>query len=210
MIVFQIIEAAVPKVVNAIFGSGEEFFDVIPVNPADQTFADGIKTLLTFQLNQAEFMIKFMDFVKQLLLYGTSYFHVYWKVKREWVVTRTPIREPLTVNGFIIDENHLRWEEKREYKVVERRPEIEVLDILDVFPDPESRTENDARGVFVRSWMSLSDVKSMGQGQFPVFGNTNHEKLMGGDTNFAESRQARYSIRGLSTPPSKDLVEVLT
>lgn len=209
-IVFQIIEAAVPKVVNAIFGSGEEFFDVIPVNPADQTFADGIKTLLTFQLNQAEFMIKFMDFVKQLLLYGTSYFHVYWKVKREWVVTRTPIREPLTVNGFIIDENHLRWEEKREYKVVERRPEIEVLDILDVFPDPESRTENDARGVFVRSWMSLSDVKSMGQGQFPVFGNTNHEKLMGGDTNFAESRQARYSIRGLSTPPSKDLVEVLT
>ena len=209
-IVFQIIEAAVPKVVNTIFGSGEEFFDIIPVDPMDQSFADGMKTLLTFQLNQADFMIKFVDFVKQLLLYGTSYFHVYWKVKREWVITRTPIREPLTVNGMVIDPNHIRWEEKREYKVVERRPEVEVLDILDVFPDPESRKESDARGVFVRSWMSIEDIKAGGRGQFPIFANTDNPKLIAGDTHFAESRQARYSIRGLSTPPSKDLVEVLT
>ena len=209
-IVFQIIEAAVPKVVNSIFGSGEEFFDIIPVNPSDQSFADGMKTLLTFQLNQAEFMVKFVDFVKQLLLYGTSYFHVYWKVKREWVTTRTPIREPLTINGVVIDPNNIRWEEKREYKVVERRPEVEVLDILDVFPDPESRNESDARGVFVRSWMSLEDVKSMGKGQFPIFGNTDNPKLMAGDNKYSESRQARYGVRGLSTPPSKNLVEVLT
>src|SRR3972149_11894125 len=197
-IVFQIIEAAVPKVVNTIFGSGEEFFDIIPVDPMDQSFADGMKTLLTFQLNQADFMIKFVDFVKQLLLYGTSYFHVYWKVKREWVITRTPIGEPLTINGMMIDENHIRWEEKREYKVVERRPEVEVLDILDVFPDPESRNESDARGVFVRSWMSIEDIKAGGRGQFPIFGNTDNPKLIAGDTHFAEARQARYSIRGLS------------
>lgn len=209
-VVFQIIEAAVPKIVNAIFGNGEEFFDIIPVNPADQSFADGMKTLLTFQLTQADFTVKFVDFVKQLLLYGTSYFHVYWKVKREWTITRTPIREPLTIDGIMVDPNHIRWEEKREYTVVERRPEIEVLDILDVFPDPESRNENDARGVFVRSWMSLEDVKSMGKGQFPVFGNTDNPKLTEGDTKFSESRQARYGIRGLSTPPAKGLVEVLT
>lgn len=209
-IVFQVIEAAVPKVVNTIFGSGEEFFDIIPVNPLDQNFADGMKTLLTFQLNQAEFMVKFVDFIKQLLLYGTSYFHVYWKVKREWVISRTPIREPLTINGLVIDPNHIRWEEKREYKVVERRPEIEVLDILDVFPDPESRNESDARGVFVRSWMCMEDIKAGGRGQFPIFGNTENPKLIAGDTHFAESRQARYSIRGLSTAPGKDLVEVLT
>lgn len=209
-IVFQVIEAAVPKIVNTIFGSGEEFFDVIPVNPVDQNFADAIKTLLTFQLTQAEFMVKFVDFVKQLLLYGTSYFHVYWKVKREWVVSRTPIREPLTVNGIMVDPDNIRWEEKREYRVVERRPEIEVLDILDVFPDPESRNESDARGVFVRSWMSIEDVKAGGRGKFPIFANTDSPLLTAGDTKYAESRQARYAIRGLSTPPGKDLVEVLT
>lgn len=209
-IVFQVIEAAVPKIVNTIFGSGEEFFDVIPVNPVDQNFADAIKTLLTFQLTQAEFMVKFVDFVKQLLLYGTSYFHVYWKVKREWVVSRNPVREPLTVNGIMIDPNNVRWEETREYKVVERRPEIEVLDILDVFPDPESRNESDARGVFVRSWMSIEDVKAGGKGKFPIFANTDSPLLTEGDVKYAESRQARYSIRGLSTPPGKDLVEILT
>lgn len=209
-IIFQVIEAAVPKIVNTIFGSGEEFFDTIPVNPVDQNFADAIKTLLTFQLTQAEFMVKFVDFIKQLLLYGTSYFHVYWKVKRDWVINRTPIREPLTVNGMMIDENNIRWEETREYKVVERRPEIEVLDILDVFPDPESRNEADARGIFVRSWMSIEDVKAGGKGKFPIFANTDSPLLTEGDVKYAESRQARYSIRGLSTPPGKDLVEILT
>lgn len=209
-VVFQIIEAAVPKVVNTIFGSGEEYFDIVPLNPADQEFADNIRVLLTYQMNQAEFMIKFVDFVKQLLLYGTSYFHIYWKVKREWAVSRTPIREPLTVNGIVIDPNHLRWEEKREYKVVERRPEIEVLDILDVYPDPESRTESDSRGIFVRSWMSMDELKAMGKGQFPVFANTESEKITAGDKNFAQTRQVRYAIRGLSTPPTKDLIEVLT
>lgn len=209
-IIFQVIEAAVPKVVNTIFGSGEEFFDVIPVNPVDQNFADAIKTLLTFQLTQAEFMVKFVDFVKQLLLYGTSYFHVYWKVKRDWVINRTPIREPLTVNGLMVDPDNIRWEETREYKVVERRPEIEVLDILDVFPDPESRNESDARGVFVRSWMSIEDVRAGGKGKFPIFANTDSPLLIEGDTKFSESRQGRYTIRGLTTPNGKDLVEVLT
>ena len=209
-VVFQIIEAAVPKVVNSIFGSGEDFFDIIPVNPVDTDFADSIKTLLSFQMNQADFMIKFVDFVKQLLLYGTSYFHVYWKVKREWVTSRTPIREPLSVNGMIIDPNHIRWEERREYKVTERRPEVDVLDILDVFPDPESRNESDARGVFVRSWMSIDDVKSMGKGQFPIFGNVDNPLLTDGDTQYAQSRQQRNSIRGLSAPSGKDLVEILT
>lgn len=209
-IVFQIIEAAVPKIVNSIFGSGEEYFDIVPVDPADQMFADNMKVLLSYQMSQADFFVKFIDFCKQLLLYGTSYFHVYWKVKREWVTSRVPIREPLTVNGIVIDPNHLRWEEKREYKVVERRPEVDVLDILDVFPDPESRTEHDARGVFVRSWMTLEDVKAMGKGQYPIFGNTENPQLLAGNKDFAESRQARYSIRGLSAPNSKDLVEVLT
>jgi hypothetical protein len=210
-IVFQIIEAATPKIVNSLFGNGDEFFDIIPVDPADQSFADGIRTLLTFQLNQAEFMVKFVDFVKQLLMYGTSYFHVYWKVKREWVTKREPIRAPLTTGaGMMIDENHLTWKETREYAVVERRPEIEVLDILDVFPDPESRNENDARGVFVRSWMSLSDIKAMGKGQFPIFANTDSDKIIQDNQTFTESRQQRYSVRGLSTPPGKDLVEVVT
>ena len=208
-IIFQVIEAAVPKVITSIFGNGEEFFDVVAVRPEEQMAAEGMKVLLTYQLNQADFMVKFVDFVKQLLLYGTSYFQVSWKVRRDWVITRTPVRKPETINGIVVDENHVEWVETKEFKVVERRPEIEVLDILDVFPDPEARCEDDAQGLFVRSWMSVTDVKNLGKGKFPVFANTEDEKLTGED-KFAESRQARYAARGLSSPPKNSFIEVLT
>lgn len=208
-IIFQVIEAAVPKVINSIFGNGEEFFDVIPTDPKDQQFADAIQLLLTFQLGQADFMIKFIDFVKQLLLYGTSYFYVYWKVKRAWVYKRTPTRVPRTINGYPLPDE-IQWTETKTYEVVERRPEIEVLDILDVFPDPEARTEKDARGLFVRSWMDVDEVKEQGKGG--IFANTDGEMLQSSSNDFSQSRQTRYSIRGTQTPKtaSKNQVELLT
>lgn len=210
-VVFQVIEATVPKMMNVVFGN-DEFFDVVPTNDADQPMADVIKLLLTYQLVQAEFFIKSMDYVKQLLLYGTSYFYVYWKVTRKWVCTRTPKRYQYTILGHNFGKV-LEWEEKREYKVVERRPEVEVLDILDVFPDPDARTEKDSNGVFVQTWMDLPDVKSLGKGKFPAFANTDRENLKGtGDNSYLISRQQRLSARGVGNAMQgrQDSVQLIT
>lgn len=196
-VIFQIIESTVPKMLNVIFGS-DEFFDVVPTLDADQPQADVIKLLLNYQLVQANFFLKFMDFTKQLLLYGTSYFYVYWKVTRKWVFTRTPKRYEHTILGFNFGEV-LEWEEKHEYKVTSRRPELEVLDVLDVFPDPDARTEDDTIGLFVQSWMELDDIKEMGKGKFPVFANTDSDDLKGNyDSTYLISRQQRLTARGVS------------
>jgi hypothetical protein len=210
-VIFQVIEAAVPKIVNTIFGSGEEFFDVVPVDPAEQQFADSIKLLLTYQLNQADFMIKFVDFCKQLLLYGTSYFYVYWKVERDWVYTRTPVRKQRTIDGFQLGE-YVEWEESKEYKVVRRRPEIEVLDILDVYPDPESRGD-EKQDLIVQSWMGMNQIKEMGKGQYPMFANTEAPELTADGANtYIQSRQVRWATRNVATPNpvDKESVELLT
>jgi hypothetical protein len=210
-VIFQVIEAAVPKIVNTIFGSGEEYFDIIPIDPAEQQFADSIKLLLTYQLNQADFMIKFVDFCKQLLLYGTSYFYVYWKVEREWVYTRIPHRKQRVIEGFQLGE-YVEWEEKKEYKVVRRRPEIEVLDILDVYPDPESRGD-ERQDIIVQSWMGMQQVKEMGKGQYPMFANTEVSELTSDGANtYIMSRQVRWATRNVATPNpvDKESVELLT
>jgi hypothetical protein len=210
-VIFQVIEAAVPKIVNTIFGSGEEYFDIIPVDPAEQQFADSIKLLLTYQLNQAEFMTKFVDFCKQLLLYGTSYFYVYWKVERDWVFTRKPVRKQRMINGFDLGEM-VEWEETKEYKVVRRRPEVEVLDILDVYPDPESRGD-ERQDLIVQSWMGLTEVKEMGKGQFAVYANTDSSELTSDGANtYIMSRQVRWATRNVATPNpvDKESVELLT
>lgn len=207
-IVFQIIESAIPKIVNTIFSTDDSFFEVIPQNKDDQEKAEHVQNLLTYQLTMADFFSKFLDFTKQLLLYGTSYFKVYWKVKRDWVWERTPKRTVRNILGFSLG-TKLTWEDKKVYKVIERRPEIDVLDILDVYPDPEARNEKDS-DIFVRSWMDIADFKVMGQGRFPVYANTDRDDLQGDKNSFALSRQMRMSVRGGSTAGvGKDQVELL-
>jgi hypothetical protein len=200
-VVFQIIEATVPKLINTIFGGDDQFFEVVPANSDDQPQADVIKLLLTYQLIKADFFEKYLEFCKQMLLYGTSYFYVYWKVTRQWVVTRTPTRKKYNVLGYQFGQV-LDWEEKREYKVVERRPECEVIDILDVFPDPDARTERDSEGLFIQTWMDKSDLKALGKGKFPVYANVDSQELLNGDNNsFGTSRQSRRATRGTSNAP---------
>ena len=210
--VFQVIEAAVPKLMTLVFGT-DDFFDVRATDPAQQPIAEVIKQLLKYQLMRADFFLKFMDFVKQILMYGTSYFYVYWKVVRKWVWKRTPIRGPKTFLGITINQNAiLGWKEEKVYEATERRPEIEVLDVLDVYPDPECRTEKDACAIWVRSWMTLDEVKEMGAGNYPVFDPTNVMRIQNGTVDtYQESRQVRNSMRGVSTGyVDKDQVEILT
>lgn len=209
-VIFQVIETALPKIVNVIFTQESSFFEVIPENPDDMDKAESIQMLLEYQLRQADFFSKFIDFAKQLLLYGTSYFKVYWKVKRDWVWTRSPIRMKDRILAFVLG-SKLKWEEKKEYKVVERRPEVEVLDILDVFPDPEARNEKDSMGLFIRSWMDMDEFKAMGKGRFPIYANTDDANIQADKYSYSTSRQMRTSVRGNtgSGMSSGDQVELL-
>ena len=210
-VVFQIIEACVPKLMNVIFGS-DEFFDVVPTDANNQAQADVIKLLLNYQLVQADIFEKFMSFVKQLLLYGTSYFYVYWRVTRKWVTTKTPKRQQFSILGHSFGKV-LEWDTKKEYKVVERRPEVEVLDIMDVYPDPDARSEKDTEGVFVQTWIDINDLKEMGKGKFPAYGNTTHNLLASAKENsYGTSRQARLATRGVANymQGGKDTVHMVT
>lgn len=210
-VTFQVIENAVAKFIALLFNN-EEFFEVVPTNPKDHPQAEVITKILVYQLGKANFFLKFIDFVKQLLLYGTSYFKIYWKVKRQWVWTREPIRAPITVFGFSLGMNRIvGWSEKKEYKVVERRPEIDVLDVMDVYPEPGSQKDQDGRGVFLRSYLSLDEIKSLGKGKYPVYSNTEDRRLT--ETDGQESLlNSRYATRGTSDAKyngDKGKVEIL-
>jgi len=213
-IIFQIIESAIPKVANVLFAQGEDFFDVAPLDQNNEELvskAESIKRLLSVQLSKADFFIKFIDFIKQLMLYGTSYLQVYWKVKRDWVWERVPVRTPQTVFGIPLGEK-IEWKETKSYKVVERRPEVEVLDILDVFPDPDAQNETDSKGIFIRSWISKDDLSELGKGQYPVYANTESPDIQGSRDSYATSRAERFSARGLATSSisKKEQVELIT
>lgn len=210
--IFRIIESGVPLITNTIFSS-DNLFDVMPTNPKDSDIADLIKLLLTYQLGQANFFPKFIDFAKQLCLYGTSYFKVYWKVVRKWVWEREPIRKDVSLFGFSLPARIVGWKETKKFKVTERRPEVDVLDVLDVFPDPDAANEREGEGVFIRTWMSLEDLRELGAGKYPVYGNTENIKkdVNADDVTFGSSRSRRLSTRNTSNlvPNRSKNVEVL-
>lgn len=213
-VVFQVIEAALPKLLNVIV-AGRDFFEAVPDDDteAERTIAERIKRLIQFQLEKASFVVKFVDFLKQLLLYGTSYLYIYWKVKREWVWTRTPIREDVSFLGFRLGSRIVRWEEKKEYIVIERRPEIEVLDILDVYPDPMAPDEDQGQSVWIRTWANADEIKELGRGKYPVYANVDNPELLTGKAasgTYSEVRQQRFGARGQTDPTiASNRVELL-
>jgi len=201
-IVFQVLEAALPKLVNSLFSQDNKFFDVTTIDPDDlddKARALAIKRLLEVQLEKSEFFKKFVDFAKQLMLYGTSFFKVFWDVERQWVWERTPNRRVQTSNGFVIGET-IEWEETKSYKVTKRQPGLEVLDILDVYVDPDATNEQEGKGIFVRSWISKDQLKELGQGKYPVYGNTERLETEGSTAEtYQESRSNRLSARGVNS-----------
>ena len=211
-VVFQAVEAVLPKLLTVIFGS-DNLFNVEPINKKKNAEAKVIELLLNHQLQQANFFVKFVDFAKQLCLYGTSYFFVYWKVTRRWVWTRTPKRRRFNIMGVQMGDV-VEWEEKKEYKVVERRPEIDVVDILDVFPDPEGTSESvdDSKGFFIQSWMDVEDIRALGHAKYPVYGNVDDTQLEGQDQQYGKSRSVRRSVHGTADAilSRKDQVWILS
>lgn len=211
-VVFQVVESATSKFISLIFNQ-EDLFQVLPDDPKDEGVAGVIQKLLTYQLGRANFFIKFVDFLKQVLLYGTSFFYVYWKVERKWVWERTPIVNPLfSIAGFNLGKRIVGWEEKKSYKVVERRPEIDVIDPIDVFPDPDAKDEITGRGIFIRSWISKEELKELSSGPYPVYANCEDDRLNDTNSKATDSdRQIRSSYRGVNSPiNSKGMVELLT
>lgn len=208
---FQVVETALAKFVSLIFNQ-EEFFETVPDNPKDAPQAEVITKLLLYQLTRNSFFLKFMDYCKQKLMYGTTYMYIYWLVKRQWVWTRTPVFKDITFFGYTLGKRVVGWKETKEYKVVERRPQLDVLDILDVYPDPRARDEQEGKGIFLRTFISKDDYKQMCKGKYPVYANGDDQRLDEETKENIPARVNRYSIRGVSDPVtwSKGMVELLS
>ena len=69
-VVFQILESALPKIVNVLFGS-PDWLGVVSRSqnkPVDQRILDAKRDLLLYQLDMADYFTQFLIFLKQLLM----------------------------------------------------------------------------------------------------------------------------------------------
>jgi hypothetical protein len=208
-IAFQLIEIATPKLISFL-SSNDNIFDVEPDDAKDRSIADNIQTLISDQLVQNHFSDTYENFVKQLLLYGTSYLYVDYKVKWDWVWERVP-QKTITVDEFGINKIDITYVNQKNYKITERRPNITFLDVLDVFPQQDHASVADQYpGICIRRFLDRKEFERMCDGPQPYFGNKEMALATGTTHKFQQSRQFRKVARGevaTHTPTDIELLE---
>lgn len=204
-IAFQLIEIATPKLISFL-SDNDSLFDVEPDDIKEQQVAENIKNLVSDQLDKNHFSDKYENFVKQLLLYGTSYFYVDYKVKWDWIWERIPKTTTL-VDEFGINHTTVEYINQKSYKIVERRPNLVWLDILDVFPQQDhARVEDQYPGICIRRFMDKKEFERLCDGPQPYFTNKEQVKASGTSNKYQESRQFRKVARGeVATAQSTDI-----
>lgn len=207
-IAFQLIEIATPKLISFLSNT-DTIFDAEPLDKKDQPIADNIQRLLSDQLAQNNFNDTYENFVKQLLMYGTSYLYVDYKVKWNWVWERVP-KKTTTVDEFGINHTSVEYIDEKVYKITERRPNIQFLDILDVFPQQDhAKVDDQYPGICVRRFMDRKEFERMCDSPNPYFGNKEAALATGTSAKYQESRQFRKSARGETSTYAPTDIELL-
>jgi hypothetical protein len=142
-------------------------------------------------------------------MYGTSYFFVDWKVRYAWVWERVLKNESTTDPETGVTFPSTEYVDKKSYKIVERRPEITFLDILDVFPAQDYPTVDDQPGIFIRRFVNKDEFEARTKGDTPYFANGNLVKDSGTSDKFQETRQWRKSARGETSTVSSTQIELI-
>jgi hypothetical protein len=208
-LIFQIIEAATPKLISFTSGN-ESLFDVVANDIAEADIAKNIKRLLSDQFDKTEFDDKYETFLKQLLMYGTSYFWVDWEVEWQWKVNRTAkVMRFVDENG--INQEKTTYETNKRYEIVGRKPKLTVLDVLDVFPSQDHAEVTNQPSVMIRRFINRDEFARICDSPQPFFGNKDAALATGASIKYQETRQWRKTARGEITtvsPKDIELIEV--
>lgn len=164
------VRAARAKINDALFGNGKLPFDTNPVDEKLAPFADVLEDIIKEQLERGKFKDMLAAGSNTLATYGTGF--IFGPFVRRETLTETYADD--AGGSIVIREN------KYEYDF----PYFELGNTLDVYPDPEARTRDDASGFFwvsmkapheVRSWLGKPGYKNIEQALMCLEGDAQAE-----------------------------------
>jgi len=150
---YKAIKTLLARIVAALFSTNPPF-DAVGVEEKDKPGEIPKKRLVAYQFEKTRVFEKFITFVLQALIRGTSIGKVYWKKENTFVPRIVNYEEEVLVS---VDEKGKPLKGKKKRKIIEKKqkkvydekilyegPEFDVLDIYGgVFPDPYVTKLND-------------------------------------------------------------------
>ncbi|MEW5818841.1 MAG: portal protein [Cyanobacteriota bacterium] len=147
---------------RALFPTDSAFFSVEGMTDAARGKANILKTFLLYQLDSMNFVTKFGNFLKQLVITGNSAAAIYWKKTTR--LTKETVEEPLYDGDGNITGYETRVQELD--RLIYDGPEFETINMFDIVFDPA--VTNWSEGLVIhRSYRTYDQVKNN-----PVYKNT--------------------------------------
>lgn len=186
---FSTVETVAPRMV-----SNRPQIDVMPRDPNDVPYAKLMNTLIDFQWEEMEMDIILPDAVKEMLIYGTMVFKVYWQNEEKEVEQVVDVDPSLPELGTVKDT----------VDMLDERPVIEAVDLYDFFFDPRGTTIEDCRWVAHRMYRTVDHLKEMQkQGIYKNINLVEHAQLVRMD----DEKDQRRSTVGVSIPDELEKME---
>jgi len=163
---------------------GGDFVEVMGKTPRGQFSADAVRQLLNYHFRHSmDTHEEWVKFIRQLLIYGTSIFKMFWKVKSEWKTSYIPKYNEL---GEVTGYEPYEMEE-----LSANQPSVYTVDLFHFGVDPNSANVSDARYAYERMWVDPHDlVEKQNLGIYK-----NVEKVLVGDGGLQvnEGLRERYA-----------------
>lgn len=145
---FRVIETITPRMV-----ANEPTGSFYPTESGDMVTSHILNSLMKYDWRRAEMFPKLVMFVKSMLIFGTAFGRVFWRLDEKMKSRMVP----KTVAGRTV------WTptNKEEIKVTEfDGPDFEPLNIYDCFPDPNSTSLKNMRWFIYRTFKTLKELKA--------------------------------------------------
>ena len=143
------IEVQTAFLIDMVFGSGD-FVEVLGKTPQGQLSAHAIKELLNYHFRYSIRTYEDMEkYIRQLLIYGTSVYKVFWDYRKEWKTRYVPKYEGRDVQRYDpVDSN----------EVVSNNPAGRVIDIWNFGFDPHATGIENARYAYEDFWSDSHSI----------------------------------------------------
>jgi len=152
------IEILVSRYCNPFFYAEKPYAVFMPTEESDEAGCEKMNHLAFFRMQAAEFPIKFIDIVKEDLIYGNGFTKTYPVIKKDLRIPK-PAGEVEKVLRSIA--KMIAPEE--ESKPIEYEYIIEPLSWFDYFKDPEGTGKKDLRFEIHRFWITPQTLKKWGK-----------------------------------------------
>lgn len=148
---FTVIETILPRLTGDFLNVSKPIISVQGRNREDHNRANSVEALLGYSFIKDKLPLKYVDFCRQALVYGTAIGKTYWNLKKR-------IKKSLkNYNDGITSYPYIDQEEVNEFD----DPSFEVIPIYDFFVDPAATSIEDARYCIQRKLLTREEIESL-------------------------------------------------